>query len=321
MRAITNHRYGPPEGLRLEEVDPPVIGDDGILVRVRASSVNALDWHTMRGKPYLVRAQEGLRRPSTTIPGVDIAGVVEAVGATVTSVKPGDEVMAHRGGAWAELVACTERHVVPKPAGLSFEEVAAVPVAAMTALQGLRDKGGVTAGSRVLITGASGGVGTFAVQIARALGGEVTATTRGENVELLQSLGATTVMDYAREDVTRGPARFDVILDIAATSPLGGLARIAAPDGRVVLVGAKEGDWIAPVTRVIVGSLRSRLRGERLLPFLSSGRREDLETLRGMLESGAIRPVIERTYPLEQAAEAMRHVESGRARGKVVITI
>ncbi|HYO44737.1 MAG TPA: NAD(P)-dependent alcohol dehydrogenase, partial [Candidatus Limnocylindrales bacterium] len=219
MRAILNDRYGPPEGLRLDEIDPPVIGDDGILVRVRASSVNALDWHAMRGKPYLVRAQEGLRRPSTRIPGVDIAGVVEAVGSAVTAVRPGDEVMAHRGGAWAELVACTERHVVPKPAGLSFEEVAAVPVAAMTALQGLRDKGGVTTGSRVLITGAGGGVGTFAVQIARALGGEVTATTRSDNVDLVRSLGAAHVIDYTREDVTEGAARFDVILDIAATSP------------------------------------------------------------------------------------------------------
>ena len=298
MRAVTYHRYGAPEILRLEDVERPSIGEDGVLVRVHASSVNALDWHLLRGLPYMARATEGLRPQRTHIPGVDVGGVVEAVGSAVTTLQPGDEVIGHRGAAWAEYVVGKERHFVAKPANVSFEEAGALAGAATTALQGVRDKGDVRAGSRVLVTaGAGGGVGTFAVQISRALGAEVTATTNAASQELVRSLGATTVLDYAREDVTRVGRRFDVILDVAATSPLGDLARVLAPGGALVMVGAPKGDWVAPLTRILAGSLRARLRGQRMLPFLAGGSHADLETLRDMLRSGAVRPVVEDVPP------------------------
>lgn len=321
MKAIVTRRYGSPDVLRLEDVPRPTIGDDGVLVRVRAASVNAYDWHVLRGRPHLVRLGDGLRRPSQSILGIDVAGVVEAVGRDVTALRPGDEVFGTRAGSFAELVAGRERNFAPKPRGLTFEEAAAVPVAATTALQGLRDRGGLRAGETVLVNGAGGGVGSFAVQIARAMGAAVTGVTRTANLELVRSLGAGHVIDHGREDVTRGDERFDLILDPGGNHPLRALRRILTPDGRLVLVGPGRGDWVGPIARPVAAVVLTRLGGPRLVPFLATNRREDLLTLTELIEAGKVRPVIDRAYPLHEAAEAIRHVEQGGARGKVVLTV
>jgi NADPH:quinone reductase-like Zn-dependent oxidoreductase len=321
MRAILATRYGPPEGLVVGDVDPPAMDDDTILVRVRASSVNALDWHGITGRPMLVRTSNGLRRPSDPIPGVDLAGVVEAVGPAVTAFAPGDAVIGHKGDAWAELVAAKARHLVHKPASATFEEAAALPVAGMTALQGLRDIGRVGPGSRVLVIGAGGGVGTMAVQVAKALGGTVTATTRAASLEVVRSIGADVVIDHERIDVTREPARYDVVADVGGTRSLGDLWRIVAPGGTLVQVAPGPGDWTGPLTRIVAAAFRTKVRGQRMPFFLSRHDPGDLATLRDWLAGGTIRPVIDRCYPLEQAAEATRHVLDGRARGKVVLVV
>ena len=323
MRAIVQHRYGGPEVLRLEEVEPPTIPEDRVLVRVKAASVNALDWHMMRGKPFLARIGEGWRSPKQPIRGVDLAGVVEAVGSAVTRFKPGDEVFGTGGGTFAELARAKESSLAPKPAGLSFEEAASVSVAGRTALIGLRDKAGVQAGQRVLVDGAGGGVGTFAVQIARALGAEVTAITRTANLELVRSLGATRVLDHQRDDLARDPARYDVVFDVGGFRSIGDLARAAVPGGIVVLcgAGANAAGWIGPLPRLVVPRLRPRIGGARVVFYIATLRLEDLLELTRLVEMGEIRPVIDRTYRLEEAAEAMRHVEDGRARGKVAITV
>ncbi|MBA3876874.1 MAG: NAD(P)-dependent alcohol dehydrogenase [Anaerolinea sp.] len=323
MRAIVQHRYGGPEVLRLEEVDPPTITDDRVLVRVRAASVNAIDWHLLRGKPFLARVGEGARAPKQPIRGVDLAGVVEDVGSAVTRFKPGDEVFGSGVGTFAELATAREPNLARKPADLSFEEAAAVSVAGQTALQGLRDKGGVRAGQRVLVDGAGGGVGTFAVQIARALGAEVTALTRTASLDVVRSLGAARVLDHASADIVRDPARYDVIFDVGGFRTLGELARAAVPGGIVVLcgAGANAGGWIGPLPRLVAPRLRPRIGDVRILFFLASLRQDDLLELTRLLETGVVRPVIDRTYRLEETAEAIRHVEEGRARGKVVITV
>jgi NADPH:quinone reductase-like Zn-dependent oxidoreductase len=320
MKAICQDKYGSPDVLELRDVDKPSPGADGVLVRVRASSVNALDWHIMRGQPYVMRVTS-LRRPEVALRGVDVAGVVEAVGSDVTDLRPGDEVFGVADGAFAEWVAGKAINYVAKPASLSFEQAAALPVAGITALQGLRDKGQVRAGQTVLVTGAGGGVGTFAVQIARALGAQVTATTSPQNLELVRSLGAERVLDYTREDLAEGDRRYDVIFDVAASQPLSRLVRALAPEGRLVLAGGAKGRWAGPILRFVAGVLRSRLRGQRIVPFMAKIGREDLLALAALVETGKVHPVIDRTFPLRDAAEAMRYVETGRARGKVVITI
>jgi NADPH:quinone reductase-like Zn-dependent oxidoreductase len=321
MRAIVNHRYGGPETLQLQEVEPPDIPEDRVLVRVRASSVNAVDWHLMRGEPYLVRLTDGLRAPKQPRRGVDIAGVIESVGSAVTTLKPGDEVFGGGIGAFGELARAKAANVVAKPTNLTFEEAAAVPVAGLTALQGLRDKGGLTAGQRILVNGAGGGVGTFAVQIAKAFGASVTAVTRTENLELLSSLGADRVIDYSRDDFTRDGSRYDVIFDAGGNRSLGDLARATEPDGVVIVCGAGKGNWVGPFARVAAAMLRSRVRKPRMVGFLASHGQADMVVLKGLLEAGSIRPVIDRTYPLEQTADAVAYMERGHARGKVVITV
>jgi len=290
-----------------------------VLVRVRATSVNPFDWHSLRGQPYIMRMGGGLRRPTQTVLGIDVAGIVEAVGRDVTDRQPGDEVFGVRSGAFAEYV--SGRNFVPKPAGLTFEQAAAVPVAGLTALQGLRDKGGVQPGQQVLIYGAGGGVGTFAVQIAKAMGAEVTGVTSTANVDMVRSIGADQVIDYTREDFTRSGQRYDVILDIGAKRPLLKLRRGLAPNGTLVLVGGSRGNWIGPVARALGALVLSRFASQTLRPFLSDVNKVDLLALKDLIDAGKVRPVIDRTYPLSETAEAIRYLETGRARGKLVITV
>jgi NADPH:quinone reductase-like Zn-dependent oxidoreductase len=321
MKAIVHRRYGSPDVLRLEDIERPAVGDDSVLVRVRAASINAFDWHLMRGLPYLVRTSAGLRRPTRLVAGVDLAGQVEAVGAKVTEFRPGDEVFGERGGAFAEYVSGLEGNFVSKPANLTFEEAAAVPMAGFTALQALRDKGHVQAGQRVLITGAGGGVGTFAVQLAKAFGATVTGVCHTTNVEMLRSIGADEVIDYTRDDYTRSSKRYDLLLDISATCSLAASRRVLDRDGVLVVVGAPPGQWLAPVLRPVGALVLSRFGSRKLKPFLAERRKEDLIVLREMIEAGGVRPVIDRVYPLDETAAAVRRVEEGHVRGKVVITI
>jgi NADPH:quinone reductase-like Zn-dependent oxidoreductase len=318
MRAIIQERYGSPDLLRLGEVDSPTPGPDQVLVRVRASSVNAGDWRRVRADPFFARLSEGLRRPKNPLIGGDAAGVVEAVGAAVTDLRPGDEVYGIRTGALAEYVA--GKNFVRKPANLSLEEAAAIPIAGVTALQSVRDHGRVTPGDKVLVNGAGGGVGSFAVQIAKADGAEVTAVTRTDKVELLRSIGADHVVDYTREDFTRSVTRYDVVIDPGGNRSVRQLRRILAPGGRLVLVGAGHGAG-GVVGRLAGGIVRMRVLRQPIAMFMAAVRREDLVTLRELVEAGKVKPLIDRTYPLEQTAEALKYLETGRVSGKVVITV
>ena len=321
MKAIVQDRYGSSRVLALRDLEMPVIGDDGVLVQVRASSVNAMDWHLIRGRPYFARLMTGVRAPKRAVPGSDVAGVVAAIGTGVTELRPGDEVFGARAGAFAEYVAGRERNFVVKPANLSFEQAAAIPIAAITALQALRDKGQVQAGQHVLILGAGGGVGTFAVQLAKAYGAEVTAATRTSNLDMVRSIGADEVIDYTRENATRSGRQYDLILDVGGYESIRDLSRTVAPGGTVVLVGAGNANSLAIVLQLLAVALRSRLRGQRMQSLLASVTRADLLVLGELAAAGKIAPVIDRTYPLREAAEAVRYVETGQVRGKVVITV
>ena len=320
MRAILRRRYGGPDVLMLEDLDVPTPLDDQVLVRVHAASVNAYDWHMLRGKPYLARLTEGLRRPKAPEMGVDCAGVVEAVGSAVDGLRVGDRVFGGRNGAFGEYVA--GRNFVRMPDELSFEDAASIPMAALTALQGLRDKARLQPGEHVLVTGAGGGVGTYGVQLARALGaGRVTATTSRDKLDHVRALGADQVIDHGAEDVTASVRDVDVLLDVGGHGRLSQLRRTLSPTGRIVLVGPGRGDWLGPVSRVVTAALGSRFARQKAHPFLSHHSTDDLVVLRDFVESGALRPVVERTYPLASTGEAIAHVESGRAKGKVVIAV
>jgi NADPH:quinone reductase-like Zn-dependent oxidoreductase len=322
MRAITYRRYGSPDVLGIGEVPTPNVRPGDVLVRVRAASVNALDWHMVRGKPYVARFEMGLRQPKSSIPGVDVAGIVEAVGTEVTELKPGDEVFANKGKACAEYVCGPARLFVPKPANVTMEQAAAVPAAGITALMAIRDHGKVQAGTSVLIHGAGGGVGTFTVQIAKAFGAKVTAVTRTENVDLARSLGAHDVIDYTREDFTRLGRHWDVIIDNGATRSLMAMRRVLAKDGRIVLVGASKGDVVGTLARGFIGGpLLSAFREQSIITFYASPKRDDLLVLKEMIEAGTITPVVDRVYPLAETADAMRYLETMQARGKIVITV
>ena len=321
MQAIVYRRYGSPDVLRLEEVPRPTVRDGDVLVRVRAASVNPLDWHLLRGQPYIVRPTSGWRTPKRNIPGVDVAGVVEAVGRDVTLLEPGDEVFGEKSRACAEYVCGPERLFVRKPANLTLEQAAAVPVGGATALQALRDKGHVQPGQTVLVNGASGGVGTFTVQLAKAFGAEVTGVCSTRNVELVRSLGADHVIDYTRDDFTRGGRRYDLVVDNAGNRSLLSMRRALAPAGTLVLVGASEGRWIAPIARMLAARQLSRFGSRKMVGMLTDMTREDLELLKEHIETGTVRPVIDRTYPLRETADAIRYLETMRARGKVVISI
>lgn len=319
MKAIVTTRYGSADGMELRDVDKPAVTDDRVLVRVHATCVNAFDWHMMRGLPYLARVGEGLRQPKTRVLGLDVAGVVEAAGGNVTDLKPGDRVFGSRLGAFAEYV--SGRHFVPMPAGLTYEQAAAVPTAGLTALQGLRDKGQIKAGQRVMIIGAGGGVGTFAVQIAKAFGADVTGVTSTRNLDVVRSIGADEVIDYTQEDFTRSGRRYDLILDASGNRSLSAVRRVLTPKGTLVLVAPGPGQWIGPITRVLGAVVMSPFVGQRLLPFLSNVSRDDLFVLKELIDAGGLTPVIDRTYPLAETPEAIRQVEAGHVRGKIVITV
>ena len=321
MKAIVNTRYGSPDDLELKEIDKPVVDDDRVLVRVRAASVNPYDWHMMRGLPYIVRMGEGLRKPKRTVPGIDVAGQVEAVGKHVTQFQPGDEVFGGCGGAFAEYVRPREKFLVPKPANLSFEQAAAVPTAGWTALQALRDHGQLQAGQRVLINGAAGGVGTFAVQIAKALGAAVAGVCSTRNVDFVRSIGADEVIDYTREDFTRRGQQYDLVLDAVGNRSLSAYRRVLASTGTLVLVGAPAGRWIGPLAPLLKARVLSPFVSQRMIWFLAQQTKEDLAVLKELIEAGKVTPVIDRIYPLSETADAIRYLEAGHARGKVVITV
>jgi NADPH:quinone reductase-like Zn-dependent oxidoreductase len=322
MKAMVYDRYGSPDVLELREVDKPDVTDDGVLVRVRAASVNPVDWHMLTGEPYLVRIEAGLRRPKRAVLGVDFAGTVEAVGGSVTDFQPGDEVFGARNGAFAEYV-CVRKAVAPKPANVTFEQAAAAPVAAISALQGLRDKGRIQAGQQVLINGASGGVGTFAVQIAKSFGAEVTGVCSTRNVQTARSIGADHVIDYTQEDFTRNGRRYDLMLDIAANRSWPDCKRVLSDEGTLVIVGgAKTNRWIGPMGQVINVRLAS-LAGSRKVaaPFLAKMNSKDMAVLGNLLADGKVTPVIDRRYDLSQVPEALSYLGEGHAQGKNVITV
>jgi NADPH:quinone reductase-like Zn-dependent oxidoreductase len=321
MKAIVGRRYGGPEGLRLEDAPKPSPGPQQVLVRIVAASLNPLDWHLMRGKPYLARLDVGFRHPKTSIRGVDAAGVVEAVGAEVTDFQPGDEVFGQCAGSLAEYgISEAKNKLASKPSTVSYEQAAALPVAGFTALQAIR-RAKFEAGQTLLVNGAAGGVGTFAVQLAVAMGAEVTGVCSKANLETVRGLGATTIIDYAAADFTRTGARYDVVLDAVGNRSLNDLRRCMAPGGALVLLAPHPGDWIGPLILPLGGIIVGKLRKERLLPMLAKPNRDDLATLAGLTAEAKISPVISRTYPLADAAEAMRHLEGGHTVGKLVVTI
>jgi NADPH:quinone reductase-like Zn-dependent oxidoreductase len=317
MKAIVQVRYGSPDGLELREIDPPALGDDRVLVRVRAAAVNASDWHLLRRLPHLIGKLLGM--PRSRVRGSDLAGQVEAVGKNVTRFEPGDEVFGAGIGSFAEYATAFEDRLAPKPRNLTFEQAAAMPVAGCTALQGLRDKGRIAAGQRVLIYGAGGGVGTFAVQIAKALGAHVTGVSSTGNLELLRSIGADEVIDYTREDFTRSAQRYDVVLDLGANRSLAAYQRALAPNGKLVLAGAPKGLWTSLV-RLLKTRGGSRAESQ-VVSFLARVRHDDLSVLSELAEDGKLVPVIDREFSLAEVPDAVRYLGTGQARGKVVIRV
>lgn len=322
MRAAVQDRYGPPSVLQSAEVARPVPGPGDVLIEVGAASLHPGDYFVMTGQPHMVRLAFGLRRPRHGIPGMDLAGVVAAVGEGVTALGPGDRVYGwSNGGTLAEFACVPAENLVRVPAGVSIAEAAAVPTSAMTALQALRDVADVGPGQTVLITGASGGVGHFAVQIAKAFGAEVTGVCSTRNVDLVRSLGADHVVDYTTTDFTRTGNCHDVILDNVEAASLASVRRALAPTGTLIPNSGRGGRWFGPLGRIVRARVLSGVSRQRLKPFLSLGKREDLLTLSDLLEHGQLRPIIDRTYPLSQAADALRHVGAGHTRGKVVVII
>ncbi|TDB79851.1 NAD(P)-dependent alcohol dehydrogenase [Micromonospora sp. KC721] len=327
MRAIVQDRYGAADTLEFKEVDRPAATGDRMLVRVRAAAVNAYDWHVMRGDPRLARLSVGFMRPRARIRGRDFAGRVEAVGPAVTRFRPGDEVYGDLGpvdGALAEYVSVAEDLVAPKPAGLTPEQAAALPLAGVTALMGVRDLGQAGPGRRILINGASGGVGTFAVQLAKAFGAEVTGVCSTRNVELVRSLGADHVVDYTREDFTGDGRRYDVLIDLVGNRSLADYRRALTPTGTLILSGGgvyQGGSLLGPMRLILRGKLLSRFVRQRLLVLTAAPSREALAVLGQLAEAGTLTPVIDRTYPLPAAADALRYLEGGHAPAKVVITV
>jgi len=322
MKAITHYKYGPPDVLELNEVQKPIPEDDEVLVRVHAASVNAWDWHNLRAKPYFARLSMGLLKPKKHILGADVAGQVEAVGRNAKQFRPGDEVFGDLadfgGGGFAEYVAASEKAFVLKPTGASYEEAAAVPLAALTALQGLRDKGQIKSGQRVLINGASGGVGTFAVQIAKSFETEVTAVCSTKNLDMARSIGADKVIDYTREDFTRNGQRHDLILDVVGNRPASDIKRALSPNGICVVIGFSSVGRL--LQTVFLGPL-TLLGSRKKMGFMVAKMNQvDLVFIKELVEAGKVVPVIDKRYPLSEVPEAIRYLEDVHARGKVIIT-
>jgi NADPH:quinone reductase-like Zn-dependent oxidoreductase len=324
MKAIRYRSYGSADVLEMVDADMPAVGDDDLLVRVRATSINPLELHFVSGRPYVVRSQSGLSRPKNPAVGSDFAGVVEAVGRNVAEFRAGDHVFGFYSGSFAEYIAVGQHDIVlAKPIALSFEQAAAVPVAAFTALQAVRDKGRLLAGQRVMVNGAGGGVGTFAVQIAKALGAaEVTGVCSGGKVDMVASIGADHVIDYTCEDFLAGDRRYDLIVDTAASRTLPEMRRVLEPAGVLVAVGGPvRGDWIAPLLGPLRALIYSRFVGQTFAPMLTRPNRDDLRTLQKLIEAGRVTPVIDRAYPLDRVRDAVAYLEDGHAAGKVVLTV
>jgi NADPH:quinone reductase-like Zn-dependent oxidoreductase len=323
MRAIVRHEYGSADVLRVEEIDRPTISADEVLIRVHTAGMDRGTWHLMAGMPYLFRLMgPGIRTPKNPVLGLDVAGTVEAVGADVTRFEVGDEVFGISRGSFAQYAAAREDKLVRKPANITFDQAAVVPISGLTALQSLLDVGRLEADQHVLIVGASGGVGTYAVQIAKASGAEVTGVCSPAKVDLVRAIGADHVLDYTRDDFAAGPQRYDLILDIGGNSPLPRLRRALAPSGTLVLVGGEDGDrWTGGMGRQLRAVALSPFVRQRLTMKTPNENHTDLERLARLIEAGKLTPTIDKTYPLDQAPDAMRHLETGQARGKVVIAI
>jgi NADPH:quinone reductase-like Zn-dependent oxidoreductase len=323
MKAIVQDTYGPADVLELRDIGPPEIAAGEVLIRVHAAGVARGDWHLMTGLPYPIRlAGYGLRAPKTPVLGTDVAGVISAVGSDVSRFRPGDEVFGIGKGAFAEYARAPESKLALKPANLTFEQAAVVAVSGLTALQGLRDHGRVEPGQKVLIIGASGGVGTFAVQLAKAFGAEVTAVCSTTKADLVRSLGADHVIDYTRDDFAEGDQRYDVILDIGGNASLARLRRVLGPAGTLVIAGGETGGrWLGGSDRQLRAVLLSRFTSQKLTTFICHENHQDLTVLAELIESGKVTPVIDRAYPLADAPQAVRYLEQGHVRGKVVITI
>ena len=323
MQAITQDRYGEAgDVLRLEEIARPAIGDEDVLLRVHAAGVDQGVWHLMTGLPYPVRLACGIRAPKTQVRGREVAGRVEATGSAVTALRVGDEVFGIADGSFAQYASARPGKLAPKPANLTFAQAAAVPVSALTALQAVRDRGRVQAGQKVLVIGASGGVGTFAVQIAKAAGAEVTGVSSTAKLDLVRSLGADHVIDYTRDDITAGDHRYDVILDTGGHRPLSQLRRALTPRGTLVIVGSEHGGrWLGGSDRQLRALMLSPFTSQRLTTFICSENTQDLQALTELIESGQVRPVIDRTYPLSQIPQAIQYLRDGHAQGKVVVNL
>jgi NADPH:quinone reductase-like Zn-dependent oxidoreductase len=323
MRSIQQRCYGPPETLALAQVPKPVAEPGELLVKVEAAALNPLDWHYMRGEPYVMRLESGLGKPNVSSFGVDFAGVVESVGPEVSRFKPGDAVFGARSGALAEYLVIRESSgVVLRPANVTAEDAAGVPIAAITALQALRDKGQLRPGQKVLINGASGGVGTFAVQIAKSMGAEVTAVSSTRNLELVRSLGADAAIDYTREDFTAHTARYDLVIDNVGNHGLRSTCRALKPNGILVLVGApSDGVWMGALSKFIATFFVAPFVSQQIKTILADGNARDLTELAALMQAGKLRTVIDRRYPLEQTPAAIAYLEEGRARGKVIVNI
>lgn len=321
-RAVVHRCYGSSDILELALIEKPSVQDTEILVKVRAAAVNPLDWHFMRGSPYFMRLMSGLGGPDNIRLGVDFAGTVEAVGSSVTRFKPGDDVFGGANGAFAEYVVAAEDEALAIiPPGVSFEQAAAVPIAAVTALQALRDAGQLQAGERVLINGASGGVGTFAVQIAKSYGAHVTGVCSTRNVEMVRSIGADHVFDYRNEDYTESGQEYDLIIDMVGNHSVAANRRVLKPDGRLVIVGGGKGDWIGPMINPLKAMVVAPFVSQKLTTMLAELRSDDLVVLGDLMQSGEVTPVIDSRYPLSEVPAAIRHSEDGHARGKIIIEV
>jgi NADPH:quinone reductase-like Zn-dependent oxidoreductase len=322
VKAIVYREYGPPDVLRCEEIEKPAPGDSEVLLQVRAAALNPYDWHFMRGEPYAIRLMAGIGKPKNKRLGADVAGIVETAGRSVTQFKPGDAVYGLCQGAFGEYVCTAESKLVKKPDGMTFEQAASIPIAGLTALQSLRDKGKIQPGQSVLINGASGGVGTFGVQIAKSLGANVTGVTSTRNGELVRSIGADDVIDYTKQDFTKGTQRFDLILDCVGNHSFAECCRVLNPKGKIVGAGGKTDNWmLKPIGRMITSAVQSLFVSQKQLSIFAKMNQADLLAISELVTSGKVTPVVDRRCKLDELPEAMRYLEEGHARGKVVMVI